>query len=204
MTVCERTEGEAGLSSPSQMDVLLVRWLGFDSPDGQSGWRVRQLHKVGFLPDTDVHGPAFGFLDPREVIQMVHLIPDFASIRTKDLLTRHVKAFLLQQLSLSCPRFSDRDLFMRYCGGGVRHMATRQCNEVLLADKHTLLQEEPPAQDSDSDEDPDERAREGNEGEEEGDESDDEDEGVREENDDDLVAANNDVQLVTAAGFADL
>jgi hypothetical protein len=31
--VCERTEGEAGLSSPSQMDVLLVRWLGFDSPD---------------------------------------------------------------------------------------------------------------------------------------------------------------------------
>jgi hypothetical protein len=36
------------------------------------------------------------------------------------------------------------------------------------------------------------------------DESDDEDEGVREENDDDLVAANNDVELVTAAGFADL
>jgi hypothetical protein len=48
-------------------------------------------------------------------------------------------------------------------------MATRQCNEVLLADKHTLLQEEPPAQDGDSDEDPDEPAREGNEGEEEGD-----------------------------------
>ena len=85
--VSERTEGEACLSSPSRMDVLLVRWLGFDSPDGQSGWRARQLHKIGFLPDTDVHGPAFGFLDPKEVIRMVHLIPDFASIRTKDLLT---------------------------------------------------------------------------------------------------------------------
>ena len=85
--VSKRTEGEACLSSPSRMDVLLVQWLGFDSPDGQSGWRARQLHKIGFLPDTDVHGPAFGFLDPKEVIRMVHLIPDFASIRTKDLLT---------------------------------------------------------------------------------------------------------------------
>jgi hypothetical protein len=28
---------------------------------------------------------------------------------------------------------------MRYQGGGVRHLATRQCNEVLLADKHTLV-----------------------------------------------------------------
>jgi hypothetical protein len=28
---------------------------------------------------------------------------------------------------------------MRYRGGGVGHLATRQCNEVLLADKHTLV-----------------------------------------------------------------
>jgi hypothetical protein len=103
--VCERTEGEAGLSSPSQMDVLLVRWLGFDSPDGQSGWRARQLHKVGFLPDTDVHGPAFGFLDPREVIWMVHLIPDFASIRTKDLLTRQSIAILDSDLDGEYPMY---------------------------------------------------------------------------------------------------
>ena len=92
--VSERTEGEAYLSSPSWMDVLLVRWLGFDSPDGQSGWRARQLHKIWFLPDTNVHGPAFGFLDPKEVIWMVHLIPDFASIRTKDLLTGKSMAML--------------------------------------------------------------------------------------------------------------
>ena len=78
---------QAGLEPPSRMDVLFVRWFGFDSPDGQSGWRARHMHKVGFLPDTNVHGPAFGFLDPNEVIRMVHLIPDFASIRTKELLT---------------------------------------------------------------------------------------------------------------------
>jgi hypothetical protein len=103
--VCKRTEGEAGLSSPSQMDVLLVRWLGFDSPDRQSGWRARQLHKVGFLPDTDIHGPAFGFLDPREVIRMVHLIPDFASIRTKDLLTRQSIAILDSDLDGEYPTY---------------------------------------------------------------------------------------------------
>ena len=45
------------------------------------------MHKVGFLPDTDAHGPAFGFLDPKEVIQMVHLIPDFTSVKTNELLT---------------------------------------------------------------------------------------------------------------------
>ena len=45
------------------------------------------MHKVGFLPDTDMHGPAFGFLDPKEVIWLVHLISDFASIKTNDLLT---------------------------------------------------------------------------------------------------------------------
>ena len=82
--VQQRTAG--GLSPPSQKDVLFVCWFRFDSPNGQSGWHVQQMHKVGFLPDTDAHGPAFGFLDPKEVIQMVHLIPDFSSIWTKELL----------------------------------------------------------------------------------------------------------------------
>lgn len=86
--VRERIEGGTAISPASQMDVLFVRWFGLDSPDGQSGWGARQLHKVGFLPDTNLHGPAFGFLDPRVVLRMVHLIPDFASPRTKDLLTR--------------------------------------------------------------------------------------------------------------------
>ena len=82
-----RHKSEGGVSSPSRMDVLFVRWFGFDSPDEQSRWRARQMHKVGFLPDTDVHGPTFGFLDPKDVIRMVHLILDFSSIRTRELLT---------------------------------------------------------------------------------------------------------------------
>ena len=31
---------------------------------------------------------------------------------------------------------------MWYHGGGVRHMATQQCNRTLLADEHTVLADE--------------------------------------------------------------
>ena len=83
--VQQKTDG--GLAPPCQMYVLFVWWYGFDSPDGQSSWCARQMHKVGFIPNTDVHGPAFGFLDPKEVIQMVYLILNFTSFKTNDLLT---------------------------------------------------------------------------------------------------------------------
>ena len=85
--VQEKTDGGVGLGPPLQMDVLFVHWYGFDSPDGQSGWHAQQMHKVRFLPDTNSIGPAFGFLDPNAIIQMVHLILDFISDHTRELLT---------------------------------------------------------------------------------------------------------------------
>ena len=36
-------------------------------------------------------------------------------------------------------RFTDCDLFMRLPGGGIGHLSTRHCNNVLLQDQHTLL-----------------------------------------------------------------
>jgi hypothetical protein len=158
--VRQKTGG--GLSPPSRMDILFVRWFGLDSPDGQSSWRARHMHKVGFLPKTDIHGPAFGFLDPKEVICMVHLIPDFSSIRTKELLTGqsvaipkphldgeyptyYVAMYVPNLFSFNYsfhPRFADRDLFMRYCRGGAGHIATQKCNKTLLADEHTVFADE--------------------------------------------------------------
>jgi hypothetical protein len=85
--VRQRIHGTPGLMPPSRMDVLFVRWFGMDSGDGQSGWGAQRMHTIGFLPDDDSHGPAFGFLDPNEVIRMVHLIPVFSSIRVKNLMT---------------------------------------------------------------------------------------------------------------------
>ncbi len=85
--VRQRIKGTPGLTPPSRMDVLFVRWFGFDSADGQSGWGAQRMHTVGFLPDTNSHGPAFGFLDPEEVIRMVHLIPAFSFVRVNNLMT---------------------------------------------------------------------------------------------------------------------
>jgi hypothetical protein len=86
---------------------------------------------------------------------------------------------------------------MRYRGGGVGHMATRQCNEALLANRHTLLGDtqyndnvlaEPV----------------GYEHNEEGNESEDEDvEGPGDDDDYELViSATNDIDIITTAGFA--
>ncbi|KAI9431666.1 hypothetical protein H4582DRAFT_1788503, partial [Lactarius indigo] len=125
--VRERTRmSSSGLTDAKRMDVLHVRWLGLDTVNGRSGWRAQRLHRVGFLPDTDVLGPAFGFLDPSEVIRMVHLIPDFVSGRTRLLLSGPSMAIQNphpdgEYEGYYVAMFSDRDLFMRYRGGGVGH-----------------------------------------------------------------------------------
>ncbi|KAI9434835.1 hypothetical protein H4582DRAFT_1766338, partial [Lactarius indigo] len=120
---------QGGLTDARQMDILFVRWFGLDSAEGRSGWRARRMHSVGFMPDTDVLGPAFGFLDPREVIQMVHLIPDFVSGHMKELMTGPSTALQTcrpdgEYKQYYVAMFSDRDLFMWYRGGGVGHLGT--------------------------------------------------------------------------------
>ena len=82
--VRQRIPGGTMNTDVQRMDVLFVRWFGLDS---LSGWRAQRMHSVGFLPDNDALGPAFGFLDPSEVIRMVHMIPDFVSGRTQDILS---------------------------------------------------------------------------------------------------------------------
>ncbi|THH05402.1 hypothetical protein EW146_g9914 [Bondarzewia mesenterica] len=108
---------------PKRMHFLWVRWFGRDL-SGRAGRKARRLHRVGFVPDTDP--TAFGFLDPQEVIRGCHLIPASAHGRTSDLLQ--------SSNSLGRPHgetddyryyyvnhFVDRDMFMRYLGGGVGH-----------------------------------------------------------------------------------
>jgi hypothetical protein len=60
---------------PQTLQVLHVRWFGIDS-EYTGGWSTKQLHWIGFVPEEDPL--AFGFLDPREIIQAVHLVPAFS------------------------------------------------------------------------------------------------------------------------------
>ena len=74
--------------NPIPIEFLFVRWYGLDLDcTSQFGWKMRQLLKVGFVPDDpDYESPAFGFLDPAQVIQGIHLIPSFTEGITGDLL----------------------------------------------------------------------------------------------------------------------
>ena len=69
--------------SAQRMEFLWVRWLGIE-PGHRSGSKAARLPKVGFVEATDED--AFGFLDPDLIIRGSHLIPDFHSGRTSDLM----------------------------------------------------------------------------------------------------------------------
>ena len=66
---------------PKKMEFLFVRWFGLDSKEIR-GWEAKKLHQIGFVEGD----AAFGFVDPRDIICVVHLIPRFAQGQTKDML----------------------------------------------------------------------------------------------------------------------
>lgn len=69
------------LLNPIVMDFLWIRWYGADpTPRYRSGWASRRLHRVGFVPqikNDPSASPAFGFLDPAQIIRGAHLVPAF-------------------------------------------------------------------------------------------------------------------------------
>ena len=110
---------------------------------------------------------------------------------------------------------------MRYHGGGVGHLATRQCNNTLLADKHIyvaeseMLHEPTGDQDEDGDDDGEqdkdgdtaEGGEDGNAAENEGDEDEDgaDDDSEGEGHADNLFSGDiGDADIVNLAGFAAL
>jgi hypothetical protein len=102
--------------------------------------------------DQDSLGEAFGFLDPDSVIHRVHIIPAFAYSRTDTLLgpsfvrkeedldmdwhyyyvNMYVLIFKKNYIShCSTYRFVDRDIFMRFRGGGIGHKAMQEWDKFL-------------------------------------------------------------------------
>ncbi|KAF7341050.1 hypothetical protein MSAN_02091000 [Mycena sanguinolenta] len=107
-------------TTPEPMDFLWVRWLGVE-PGYRAGIKRARLPKVGFVPESDAY--AFGFLDPKHIIRGAHLIPDFCSGRTNDLLaTTGTTAARAPDdtedwANYCVDIFLDRDMFMHYLGG---------------------------------------------------------------------------------------
>jgi hypothetical protein len=125
-----------------RFDFLWVRW--FEVIDSaSSGWCSSTLDVVRFPP---MHGnESFGFVDPKDVLRGCHILPVFAKGRRqangvsisrcakdgKDYKQYYVGRCVQQQCDDSDPdmdpRFSDRDLVMRYHWGlAVGHLHVHQ------------------------------------------------------------------------------
>ncbi|KAK0232203.1 hypothetical protein EDD85DRAFT_735974, partial [Armillaria nabsnona] len=102
---------------------LWVRWYGTE-PGYRWGFKSARLPKIGFVPEDDEG--AFGFVDPSLVLRACHLTPVFSAGRTRTLLdfspsaARHPgedKDWVNYYVMI----FVDRDIYMRYVGGGIGH-----------------------------------------------------------------------------------
>ncbi|KAH7918173.1 hypothetical protein BV22DRAFT_1025018, partial [Leucogyrophana mollusca] len=135
--VMARHTGDASASESEdhQMDVLFVRWFGRDTRT-RTGFASKRLPRIGFLQgDTS---EAFGFLDPDQVIRGAHVIPAFAYGQTDEVLSpslaRQESEFDKDWWYYYVNIFVDRDMFMRYRGGGIGHKATRHWDAMLQRD----------------------------------------------------------------------
>ncbi|PPR01795.1 hypothetical protein CVT24_001691, partial [Panaeolus cyanescens] len=126
---------------PARIDFLWVCWFELDQ-SYQGGWAAKRLHRVRFVPCAN--GNAFGFLDPDCVIRGTHLIPAFAHgttseylpyesiARNKELkdIIGHEDYYRYYYVNM----FVDRDMSMRYLGGGIGHAATNELTKCLRPD----------------------------------------------------------------------
>ncbi|KAI0747131.1 hypothetical protein C8Q80DRAFT_1220294 [Daedaleopsis nitida] len=133
------------MSTFERIDVLFVRWFRVDH-SVTGGFKAKRLYRLEFTPADAEDTMAFGFVDPSDVIRASHIIPAFAHGHTGDLLgpslARNVAGQSEQILGDTehmdfryhyVNVFADRDMFMRYYGGGIGHQASAQSRALETA-----------------------------------------------------------------------
>ncbi|KAH9476649.1 hypothetical protein JR316_0010562 [Psilocybe cubensis] len=113
-----------------RMDFLWVRWFELDSTF-VGGWETRRLHRLQFVESDS--SAAFGFLDPSLILRGSHLISAFAhgttTARLGPSIARVSGEKKMQDKDWNyyyVNMFVDRDMFVRYLGGGIGHQATNE------------------------------------------------------------------------------
>ncbi|KAG2012297.1 hypothetical protein CC2G_012328 [Coprinopsis cinerea AmutBmut pab1-1] len=126
---------------PQEMDFLWIRWFGVNS-ERQFGWKVKRLLRIGFVDEKKDLSPAFGFLNPAQVIRGIHLIPDFTAGQSANglgpSLVRREGDKDVDWNYFYVSWFCPRDIFMRFRGGGVGHAATREATSHFLSDRDEI------------------------------------------------------------------
>ncbi|KAL5534936.1 hypothetical protein ACEPAF_3026 [Sanghuangporus sanghuang] len=105
--------------------------------------KEKRLPQIRFLHYSEPD--AFGFIDPDLIIRAVHLMPRFA----KGYTTSYLPPSLVRLSSFKDQDFRfyyvnifvDRDIFMRFRGGGIGHKSTWHLNERLMEDLQTETDE---------------------------------------------------------------
>lgn len=142
--------------------VLWVRWFEVD-PTYSSGFRDRRLPRIQFVSKENSDVLPFGFVDPEQVLRASYIMPAFDHGETKDLLGPSTLArraidegsnfvyhyvcmcvnlhyYSVLYLPQLCS-FIDRDMYMRYLGGGVGHreqgITIAASREHALRNRHT-------------------------------------------------------------------
>jgi hypothetical protein len=139
------SDTNGGSMLEKRMDILWVRWFGI-AGDWVGGWQGKRTLRLGYVPGIE---DGFGFVDPSEVVRGCFLLPVREFTHTRDLLDppsslasdHPVKgdyryydliqyvpypmcSLLADILFIS---WVDRDMFMRYCGGGPGHHGMPIC-----------------------------------------------------------------------------
>ncbi|KAG9096584.1 hypothetical protein FS749_008162 [Ceratobasidium sp. UAMH 11750] len=111
---------------PKRMDFVWVRWLDYDQEE-PGGWDIGRLDRVSYSKyrnDSELLD-AFGFIDPPNIVRASHLIPDFSSGIHRTIPNTKAKSLVYDSEGdwkyYYASRFVDRDMFMRYLGGGIGH-----------------------------------------------------------------------------------
>ncbi|KAJ3833589.1 hypothetical protein F5878DRAFT_665520 [Lentinula raphanica] len=162
--------------APQKLDFLHVRWFGLAREQDGYGIHAKRMPSLGFIDAQDPE--AFGFVDPSNIICACHVIPAFAYEKTSQFLPGSGSSLARQGSDKIQDYFRyyvnmwvDRDMFMRFRGGGVGHKATllatrvfEQHNTVGLGDLEELYDSMGARLDEDEDttEDEDEEGEEGN------------------------------------------
>lgn len=131
-----------------RMEFLFVRWFGLEV-DSSSGWDAKRLDRVGFVDTAEDSAEdfQFGFLDPQSIIRACHLIPVWCEGLLDGewklhYVNRYASSSILVLLLLTrgSHRFVDRDMLMRYIGGGIGHV-----NRPYTPTNPPLQASEPPS-----------------------------------------------------------
>ena len=77
--IIHRADDHSHWSDQRRLEVLWVRWFELDTERHCGGWSTSRLPALTFVDDNRSGVSAFGFVDPKDVIRGVHVIPSFFS-----------------------------------------------------------------------------------------------------------------------------